>query len=406
MKPSVKLKSLVMGLIVSDRRRRLQRLRYGLTRRLRGRPPCVHYFHQVEDPYSHIVVQKLAVLAARYRVRFCVHLTSAPLPEFQGDESRFYLWALRDARDIAAFYGAELPGEAEGVDAVDSVQADNAVSQLAGVVAGAVDGGVNRAVDGAREVNGAVDAAAFGQQATALGDKLWRGQTVEPGTGDPVAARASGDATREHLGHYLSATFYFEGEWYWGPDRLYHLEQRLTAMGLSREPTAPLCVPRPIAEPITGKGADIMLEYFPSLRSPYSAISFSRTLDLVQRSGVSLRLKPVMPMMMRGVPAPRAKQLYIMRDTKREAQAAGIPFGKIVDPFGEPVKRAFSLLPHLRSIGKDVEFVGSYLRAAWAEGIDITTDAGLKVVVERAGVDWGEASEHLGAPGYMDLLEA
>ena len=48
----------------------------------------------------------------------------------------------------------------------------------------------------------------------------------------------------------------------------------------------------------------VLLEYFPSLRSPYTAISFRRTMDMVKRTGVQLQIKPVMPMMMRGVPAP------------------------------------------------------------------------------------------------------
>ena len=116
------------------------------------------------------------------------------------------------------------------------------------------------------------------------------------------------------------------------------------------------------------EASEVTLEYFPSLRSPYTAISYARTMDLVDRSGVTLKLRPVMPMMMRGVPAPRAKQMYIITDSKREADAAGVAFGRVVDPFGDPVRRAFSLYPTLEQMGKGREYLGSYLSAAFAEG--------------------------------------
>jgi 2-hydroxychromene-2-carboxylate isomerase len=41
--------------------------------------------------------------------------------------------------------------------------------------------------------------------------------------------------------------------------------------------------------------------------------------------------------MMRGIPAPRAKQGYIMMDAAREARFYGVPFGRFVDPFGDAV---------------------------------------------------------------------
>ena len=40
-------------------------------------------------------------------------------------------------------------------------------------------------------------------------------------------------ALRQRLGHYLGATFYYGGEWYWGIDRLHHLERRLQTLGLA-----------------------------------------------------------------------------------------------------------------------------------------------------------------------------
>ncbi|HCD26772.1 MAG TPA: 2-hydroxychromene-2-carboxylate isomerase, partial [Gammaproteobacteria bacterium] len=48
---------------------------------------------------------------------------------------------------------------------------------------------------------------------------LWAGELVALDF-DAAEIKAQGDAVREKLGHYLSAMCYYEGEWYWGLDRL------------------------------------------------------------------------------------------------------------------------------------------------------------------------------------------
>ena len=120
---------------------------------------------------------------------------------------------------------------------------------------------------------------------------------------------------------------------------------------------------------------------------------------------MKLVIRPVMPMLMRGVSAPRAKQVYVMTDAAREGRAAGCPFGRIVDPFGEPVRRAFSLMPLMQQEGKVREFIGHYLKAAWMDGIDITTDKGLKQVVTDIGVDWQRARESMNNDVWESILE-
>ena len=120
-----------------------------------------------------------------------------------------------------------------------------------------------------------------------------------------------------------------------------------------------------------------MLEYFPSLRSPYTAVGHAAVEAMVERSKVALHLRPVMPMLMRGVTAPRQKQQFIMVDSVREAQAKNVAFGNFVDPFGEPVRRGFALFPGAQAQGKGLAFIGAYLNAAFAEGIDIDSKRGL-----------------------------
>lgn len=55
---------------------------------------------------------------------------------------------------------------------------------------------------------------------------------------------------------------------------------------------------------------------------------------LARRYGADLRLRYILPMVMRGLPVPLVKRRYILLDAKREADRAGLPFGRIVDPVG------------------------------------------------------------------------
>jgi 2-hydroxychromene-2-carboxylate isomerase len=377
MKPKTRIKSIVTRFIASNTKRDLLRT---LARVKRSGQSTVHYFHQVDDPYSHMAAQKLEALQKRYRVNFEYHLVSAPSPDEQGDSSRFQHWALRDARSVAEYYGTDLPREVAQIDPSVVIDAQQYLSTL-------------------------LNSAEFPAAAVNTGGKIWSGKAIGPISGD-ANRTAEGNALRTKLGHYLSGTFYFEGEWYWGLDRLFHLENRLCDMFLSYDPSS-LCVPRPLAEELGDRdAAAITLEFFPSLRSPYTAISFDRVIDMVERTGVQLQLRPVMPMMMRGVPAPRVKQLYIVSDTRREADYYDQSFGKIVDPIGEPVKRAFSLFPYMAAQGLGIEYCSAYLKAAWVNGEDITTDAGLQQIVERVGGNWEDARHQFDNDEYKPLLEA
>jgi 2-hydroxychromene-2-carboxylate isomerase len=189
-------------------------------------------------------------------------------------------------------------------------------------------------------------------------------------------------------------------------DRLYHLEQRFADLGIDRERAAPPLVPRPRIEPAARKDdGRLTLEIYASLRSPYTAISFDRAVALAHDSGVNLVVRPVLPMVMRGVPATRQKGMYIFWDTAREARAAGVPFGNFYDPIGDPARHGYSLYPWAVEQGKGIAFISAFLRCAFAEGVNINKEKGLRKVVEQAGLDWSRAKPLVGKPGWESLLE-
>lgn len=212
----------------------------------------------------------------------------------------------------------------------------------------------------------------------------------------PAENTEKADARREKLGHYLGGTLYYGGEWYWGLDRFHYLEARLTELGARNTGAAPGNIYSPPDVPSGSGDTSAELHWYLSFRSPYTAIVGDRVKALADAYGAELKLRFVLPMVMRGLPVPSAKKRYIALDTAREARRLGVPFGRIIDPVGKPVEMGYSLLPWARSQGCGYDYVQSWLSGTWAEGIDTGSQKGLRKVIERAGLNWKEAKDILG----------
>ena len=221
----------------------------------------------------------------------------------------------------------------------------------------------------------------------------------------PAQNTSVADALREKLGHYLGATLYYGGEWYWGLDRLHYLESRLTQLGARKE-GAGGPIYEPPSKPIDSGDTGAELHWYVSFRSPYTAIVRDRVKTLADAYGAELKIHMVLPMVMRGLPVNAAKKKYIPLDTAREARRLGVAFGKIMDPVGKPVERGYSLLPWAREQGKDYEFVNAFLTSVWSEGVDAGSDSGMRKIVERAGLDWTEAKDVIDNDDWRDEAEA
>jgi 2-hydroxychromene-2-carboxylate isomerase len=371
----------IAGLLTSPTVRDIGRGMRSMARRVRGAPALVEYFHQVDDPYSHLLLQALPALAARYACRLETNLASPPDASVAPDRERLRAWSRRDAAELAAAVGLEFddPGHE-----ADPALAENASRVLAPLLA----------ADGMRDkTTGGAPAEAL-VDALSVSRALWRGDRATisrfpaASMDATVAALDAGAARRRKLGHYLGATLYFEGEWYWGIDRLAHLEQRLRSAGLARHTAAPLIAPVPDVRcrhrPTNGQRPE--LHFFCSLRSPYTYLAVPRVIELARCYEARLRIRFVLPMVMRGLPVPREKRLYILRDTKREAERLHMPFGRIADPVGVPTERGLAVLHHAMAADKEPEFLWSFLRGVWAEGIDAGSDSGLRTIAERAGL--------------------
>ncbi|HEB27490.1 MAG TPA: 2-hydroxychromene-2-carboxylate isomerase, partial [Porticoccus sp.] len=193
---------------------------------------------------------------------------------------------------------------------------------------------------------------------------------------------------------------------YWGVDRLYHLENRLSELSADKQPNTPQLAPRP--DTVHGPLKDnrsLTLEFFPTLRSPYTAIIFDRVVEMAEQTGVKLVLRPVLPMVMRGVPTTKPKGHYIYWDAGREARAANVPYGKLYDPIGEPVRNCYSLFSWANEQGKGAALFSAFFKCAFTQAINTNNKRGMRKVIELAGLDWQEASLRMGDPAWEEILE-
>ena len=356
-------------------------------RRRTGAAHVVEYFHQVNDGYSHLAAQLLGAFVERYHARLVCHLVpppsgpNAPEPDFLLGLSRY------DAARIGPHYGLKFPG---GAEPPDRELVDLATRILAGVV---------------------TDSSAFVDAAPRVGDALWSGSMAVlqglaeryPPVVDAASILSSGERRRADLGHYSGAMFHYGKEWYWGVDRLYHLENRLIELGACHGDGEVLSARPPIVNGPHRDDASITLEIYPSVRSPYTALSFDVAVELARTTGVRLAVRPVLPMVMRGVPVTRTKGVYIFMDAAREARVLGqADWGNYYEPVGNPVERCYSLYPWAVSEGRGVELLSAFMRAAFREGVNTNTDAGLRHVVEAAGLPWADAQSIVGKDGWND----
>ena len=382
--------SKAMTHVISAKRLEKNRVKIERQRQAQNQRHTVEYFHQVDDGYSHLAVQALASLAERYDIDLECYLVdgpagaNAPEPELLINLSRY------DASKIAPHYKLNFP---ENLDAPTSNLLKLARSILANL-----------------------NNQDFIAHAATVGHALWSGSEATlqelgkvhgfSSLEEEKAKYENGNTRRDSLKHYSGAMFYYGGEWYWGIDRLYHLEQRLADLGADRLPDMSVIMPK--QEVKAGQLRDngsLTLEVFASVRSPYTAMIFDRALELAETTGVRLQVRPILPMVMRGVSATREKGIYIFSDAAREARASNVPFGQFYDPIGEPSRRCFSLYPWACTQGKGNELLSSFLSAAFAEGVNTNKESGLRYVVEKAGLEWASAKQVVGQNGWQDTLE-
>ena len=363
---------------------------------VRRRPPALELYYEPGDPHSHLCAQLLPMLAERIDAPIEVRLVGESAPEDYPERGRQRAYAIADAARIAPARGLAFPA---GAQVPDPAARAWAASELAALAAAS---DLQAFVQREREVAAALFAATPGA-----------GPAAAPGG---VAELLDENARRrQQLGHNLPGMWQFDGDWFWGVDRLGHLEARLRDRQLldGDEPLGRLDPALAVLPSFDGPLP--RLEFFYSFRSPYSYLAALEMQRFQAEWPTGVDVRPVLPMAMRNISVPRVKRMYTVRDVKREATALGVEFGKIADPLGDGARRCLQVFPLAAGSEQQLAFLASASQGVFAEGIDVATDDGLRFVVERAGMSWGDAEQSIEAgalePEYaernrLDLLQS
>jgi 2-hydroxychromene-2-carboxylate isomerase len=346
---------------------RVARSRDPLARLRAGRE--LELYYEVGDPHSQLAAALARRILPQLRGGLVIRLVPAPDPQTYPEADRQREFATRDALRLAPCHGLPPPL------AVPSAQRAAMEARLAQ----------------------APDAKAFLAIEQDCLDALSASRTLSMPAADvgTAALLQANAARRRRLGHYLPAMWQYRGEWFWALDRLGFLQSRLQTDNalLGEEPLSTL---DPRRLPSEGRSADEPLECWFSFRSPYSYLAVVELLRS-RKAGhhPKLQLRPVLPMIMRGLPVPSVKRLYIVRDVQRCADAQGIAFGNIHDPVGDGVLRVLTTYPYDADTDTQLRFAAIAMQSIWAEGLDLRRDANLASVFARSGLDWPAARRKL-----------
>ena len=357
-------------------------------RKKEGRPHEVFYFHELLDPYSHITAQLINKFKAEYSVDLIPLLVNEPPNKTVHEPSMYRKYCLTDAIRISPFYGVEfqndkLPNEkviSLAKRVLCSLEREEFISKIA-------------------EISTLV----WSDNEMALKALINEGTLSEETI---LSTISNNELKRDEVEAYMGSTFSYEGELYWGVDRLDHLEHRLKDLGLKKNlDTNDVSERKKTNTSDIPKHSNIELEFYPSLNSPYTSISLERIKLLQSNYPIKIITKPVLPMLMRNMTIPTYKARYIFRDAAREAKKYDVPFGKVISPLGKPAERAYSLFPWIDLQGQGFEYICKLMISSFREAEDIGKNSYLKALIEDLKLEWKEAEKHLDTDDWKDILE-
>lgn len=392
---SQRLRSSLLAILFGRRAQLFRRRWAELKRKLTGRAHTLHVFLELDDPYSYLFSLHVPELERRYDVVVKVYLTQAVGNGFRPHSDMLAVYAQRDCERVARELGVPF-----------------------------LDKGPTPPVEHRRALINtlaATDAATLETELLQSIGLYWRGDTqgvarrVDSAPGNDIGdvmLRRNQKLLRQ-LGHYTTATVFYGGEWYWGIERLNYLTERLDELQLRKVDAPPPSVPGmlqleqvslPVSPP--GSAADLPpLEFFFSIRSPYSYLALPRVFAIADAFGLDLDLRPVLPMAMRGLQVPSAKMRYIAADTFREARRLDLPYGKFADPLGAGVERCLAVFFYAKSERKAADFLFNAATAIWSEAADVATDKGLRKITGRTGLFWPDAKAAISNDEWRGIVE-
>lgn len=364
---------------------------FNARRILTGGKRRARLYYRADDPYSHLLAQVAPRLVSEYSFEIDVvpvakpGLDANPAPEMLRDH------AIRDAAILAEVHELSFPKDAVPPPE-DRVRRVHAVLLEP------------RPADAQLELAIELGEALWHRDGEAIASLVERhggisGESVRP-------ALEANYAALERAGHYQPGMLHYGGDWYWGVDRLGHLEERLRAEGAEGSLGLPRNRSPHLASRLGVPSDDFRIELFVSFRSPYSYVSVPQFKRLRDRYGLQICVRPVLPMVMRGLAVPRAKRFYLAFDAKREADRLGVPYGRVCDPLGKGIGYCMSVFFNCAEPrGIALDFYHEVTKGAWSEGRDIAHLPDLIELCARAGISEADMRAAIDQRGWRERAQ-
>ena len=365
-----------------------------------GRPHTVFYFHSLSDPYAHLTIQVIKKLISNFNIVLEIFFISEPSENFTPEKTMYRKHCLKDSKEIAPFYGLIFEAKEfylkeneklayKILDHFSDINQDDYIDLIFKVSSLLWDNniaGLNAIISNLSD-----------KERELLSKKI-------------IDINIKGNKKIQSLEYYFSASFHYEGENYWGIDRLGYLEERLVELGLKKNNSDKNIVKKLEkykfdSNQIIKKDNSLILEFFPSLNSPYTYISFKRVKRLIDSYPIKLLMKPVLPMLMRNMKIPTHKGKYILSDSAREGRKYGSIIKDIYSPIGSPANKAYSLFPIIDSYGLGFRYLEELTKASFFYGINIGNEEFLEKLSKDLGLPWDKIRVELNSDNWRSILE-
>jgi len=316
-----------------------------------------------------MLVQVLPELAERFSVKFELFLIYESVPGVTIEPKLMRQWSLKDANYIATQYGLTK------VDKLPNSRALLTGQQLWQLTP--------------KTLANAVD----------IFQKTWFDQFDDyyDASTPVINFQIKNQQRLIHKGHYLPAAMFFAGNWFIGIDRLAHLERRLNTLQLNKSMNENSDSPvRYSANALTfEKRVNEQLidecQIFISLRSPYSYLGFIKAKRLANHYQVSLKIRPLVPLMMRGLRLTNNKQKYIIDDAIREALQADIPFSATTCLTEKGIINCYQVFAYAEQQGKSSDYIEAIFKAIYVNNIDLAILTNLQSICQTLDLDYQQA---------------
>jgi 2-hydroxychromene-2-carboxylate isomerase len=348
----------------------LLKLRYFTVPNWFKKTPTAEVYLALNDPYSFMLIQVLPDLEKRFNIKFKLFLVYESVPGVTIDPKLMRAWAIKDANYIA-----------------DQYQLKKIIQQPT-------------------------------QESLFTGQQMWQ---LRPKTlanawklfqqtwfnefedyyhaSTPVINYQIKNLMRlVKLGHYLPSSIFIAGQWFVGIDRLERLETRLTDLGLALDDSVPvyqrntlIFAERSEKALVVDNNNPNFLEAFVSLRSPYSYIGLLQAEKLSQHYKIPLKIRPLLPLVMRGLTITENKERYAVFDASREAKNLNIPFTGITDPLGQGIFNAFQIFSYAEQQNKELDFIKSAFNAIYVDGLDLSHKSVIESLCKLHDLDYEKA---------------